>query len=192
MWRLFAVTLLLAVAAFSHPHVFADVTYDALFDEKGFVGVKNHWVYDEIYSISMMASADADKDGKLSSAEGEKLAHVILDPLAKSSYYNYIVANSDFLPPKGIRNLKTSMIDGRLILDFLVAVDVAATSDYNVLVIVVEDLSNYIQMTKNMDGCGADGPDGLDVEFFTDGLDGLTIFSAFRAGVEGLFVRFKK
>ena len=43
----------------AHPHVFADVTPIAVFDRSGFVGLKNHWVFDEMYSAAILASADA-------------------------------------------------------------------------------------------------------------------------------------
>ena len=172
--------------------MFADVTYSALFDGNGFIGVRNHWNYDQIYSTAMIASADKDGDGKLSPTESVWLMHAILDPLASSNYYNYVVAGSDFLDAGGIKDFKVNIKDGRIYLDFVVTFAVHATGDYSVLVIVVDDLTNYIQMTKDMDNCDAEAPDEMDVEFFSDGLDGLTLFNGVRSDVQGLYVRFKK
>ena len=87
----FAIALLAVFSSLSsaHPHVFADVTVKALFSEKGFVGIKNHWVYDEMYSAAMMSSADKDKDGKLSSSENSWMQSAILEPIEKNNYFKY-------------------------------------------------------------------------------------------------------
>ena len=60
------------------------------------------------------------------------------------------------------------------------------------LVIVVADPSNYIQMTSDMENAGVESPDNLEVEYFSDGLDGLSLFKAFRSEIEGLYLRYKK
>jgi hypothetical protein len=60
------------------------------------------------------------------------------------------------------------------------------------LVIAVADPSNYIQVTTDMENADVDGPESLDIEFFNDGLQGLTLFRAFQSDIEGLYLRFKK
>ena len=59
MRRVLAFIVALAVSAMAHPHVFADVSVVAEFDQGGFSGIKNHWVYDELYSAAMAASMAA-------------------------------------------------------------------------------------------------------------------------------------
>jgi hypothetical protein len=59
-------------------------------------------------------------------------------------------------------------------------------------VIAVADPSNYIQVTADMENADVDGPESFDIEFFNDGLQGLTLFRAFRSDIEGLYLRFKK
>jgi hypothetical protein len=60
------------------------------------------------------------------------------------------------------------------------------------LVVVVADPTNYIQMTSDMENADVDAPKSLEVEYFADALDGLSLFKAFRSEVEGLYLRFKK
>ena len=73
MRRVLAFIVALAVSAMAHPHVFADVSVVAEFDQGGFSGIKNHWVYDELYSAAMAASMGY--DGKAFSKEAnEKLS----------------------------------------------------------------------------------------------------------------------
>lgn len=190
----FAIALLAVFSSLTsaHPHVFADVTVKALFSEKGFVGIKNHWVYDEMYSAAMMSSADKDKDGKLSSSENSWMQSAILEPIEKNNYFNYVQYKSDFLKAERIQDFKAKIVDRKLVLDFTVGFSVPVTADYTMLVIVVSDPSNYIQMTTDMDNSDVDSPELLEVEYFSDALDGLTLFRGFRSEIEGLYLRYKK
>ena len=182
----------LVALAVAHPHVFADVTVKALFDKNGLVGVKNHWVFDEMYSAATFASADADGDGKISAKEGEQLKEIVLGPLASKNYYNYVLVETKFMSTSGIKNFTAALKNGKLVLDFTVAFSIPAKSDYTMVIIAVSDLTNYIQVTTNMEEGDVEAPDELDVDFFADNLKGLTLFQAFQKDVEGLYLRFKK
>ena len=180
----------------AHPHVFVDAKIKVMFDNAGFSAVKNHWVYDEIYSSAMMSSGDADGDGKISESENKWFCETILGPLKEFNYYNYVQSGSVFLKAQGLPNFKASFKNGRLILDFDVKftspADPSGGADYTMLVIAVADPSNYIQVTADMENADVDGPESFDIEFFNDGLQGLTLFRAFRSDIEGLYLRFKK
>jgi len=189
---IFALLLLAVVGAFAHPHVFVDAKVQVLFNEKGLSGVKNHWVYDEIYSTAMVSSADSDGDGKLSSQEGEILKSSILGEIYRSNYFNYIQFGADFLKAGNIKNFKASVVNRRLALDFVVEFTAPVGADYSMLVIVVADPSNYVQVTCDMEAADVAAPQTIDVEYFSDGLEGLSLFRAFLPYVEGLYLRYKK
>lgn len=189
---LVSLVAVLAVQAFAHPHVFADVKVKVLYDATGFVGVENRWSYDEIYSAAMLSSVDNNGDGKISVDEQPPLQTAILGPIEKNNYYNYVQAGSDFLKARKIRNFKASMVKGKLVLDFVVDFSMPATADWTMLVVVVADPTNYIQMTSDMENADVDAPKSLEVEYFADALDGLSLFKAFRSEIEGLYLRFKK
>lgn len=189
---LVSLVAVLAVQVSAHPHVFADVKVKILYDATGFVGIENRWSYDEIYSAAMLSSVDRNGDGKISADEQAPLQTAILDPIEKNNYYNYVQAGSDFLKTKKIRNFKASMVKGRLVLDFVVEFSMPVTADWTMLVVVVADPTNYIQMTCDMENADVDAPKSLEVEYFADALDGLSLFKAFRSEIEGLYLRFKK
>jgi len=192
--RLSALLLFLAFAvlAHAHPHVFADITVKALFDASGFTGVENRWVYDEMYSAGMMASADQDKDGKISTSEAKILESAILDPIKQQNYFNYVQAGTDFLKVSRIKNFKAELSKGKLVIDFVAELTKPVAADWTMLVVVVADPSNYIQMTTDMENADVQSPESLEVEYFADGLDGLSLFKAFRSEIEGLYLRYKK
>ena len=182
----------LAAQALAHPHVFADVKVKVLYDATGFVGIENRWTYDEAYSIAMLSSVDKDGDGKISAGEQSSLQTAILGPIEKSNYYNYVQAGSKFLSAKRIKDFKANMVKGKLVLDFVTEFSMPAGADWTMLVVVVADPTNYIQMTSDMENADVDAPKSLEVEYFSDALDGLTLFKAFRSEIEGLYLRFKK
>lgn len=192
MRRFFLFLILLASMSWAHPHVFADVTVQAVFDETGFIGVQNHWEYDEIYGTSMFAAADANDDGSLSKKELESLKIAVLDPLAKQNYYNYVLSGTKFLPALNVENFQATKKNGKLVLDYLIRFSVPVSNEYKFLVIVVDDPLNYIQVTSDMGNSDAKAPDAIDVEYYDDSLEGLSMMKSFRSDVEGLYVRFKK
>ncbi|WP_255416847.1 MULTISPECIES: DUF1007 family protein [unclassified Fibrobacter] len=190
--RALALFLFAVGVAFAHPHVFLDATVKVLFNETGLTAVRNHWVYDEMYSTAMMASGDKNGDGSITGAELAWFQKTILDPVSTSNYFNYVLNGTKFLGVEKIVNFKASMNNGRLTLDFDVVFTCPVKDDYTMIVVVVADPSNYIQVTTDMDVSDVDAPESVDVEFFDDGLDGLTMFRAFQSNVRGLYLRFKK
>lgn len=192
MRRFFLFLILLAAMSWAHPHVFADVTVQAVFDETGFIGVQNHWEYDEIYGTSMFAAADANGDGLLSGKELESLKNAVLAPLAGQNYYNYVLSGTKFLKTTGVENFQAKNKDGRLVLDYLVRFSIPVSKDYQFFVVVVADPTFYISVTTDMENSGAKAPDAMEVEYYDDNLEGLTLMKSFRSDVEGLYVRFKK
>ena len=191
-YLLIAVFMSLSVQALAHPHVFVDASVTVLYDASGFSGVKNRWVYDDVYSAAMMSSVDKNDDGKLSADEMKLLESAILGPIEKNNYYNYVQAGSDFLKASGVKDFKASLAKGKLVLDFVVNFSMPAKNDWTMLVVVVADPTNYIQMTTDMENADVKSPESLEVEYFADALDGLTLFKAFRSEIEGLYLRYKK
>ena len=101
-------------------------------------------------------------------------------------------AGSSFLKVNRIRDFKASLVKGRLALDFVAEFSKPAESDWTMLVVVVADPTNYIQMTSDMENAEVESPDNLEVEYFSDALEGLSLFKAFRSEIEGLYLRYKK
>lgn len=192
-WKSLLVSLLCGASLVcAHPHVFIDAKVKAVFDNAGFSAIKNHWVYDELYSSALMSSGDADGDGKISDSENKVFLETILGPLKESNYFNYVQSGTAFLKVQGISNFKATFKNDRLVLDFETKFSVPVGSDYTMLVIAIADISNYFQVTADMENADVEGPDSFDIEFFNDGLQGLTLFRAFRSDIEGLYLRFKK
>ena len=192
--RILAVILTLFICtgtSYSHPHVFADVSLEVVYDGKGLAGLHNVWTYDEMYSAAMLAAVDENADGKISGKEIDAIKNAILGPIRKNNYFNYVLAGTDFLKVMDIADFKVSMSGRKLVLDFKSVFSLSSHADWTMLVVVVADPTNYVQMTSDMENASVESPENIEVEYFSDGLQGLTLFRAFRSDVEGLFLRFK-
>lgn len=185
---------LLAGIASAHPHVFIDATIDLVFDEKGFVGVKNRWIFDLIYSQAMIAAGDKNQNGIFEADELPFYREQVVEAAREYSRFNYIGDGSQFFSPHKPKDLKVSVSkEGKLIVEFLNAFDIPALSgDYTMLVIAVTDPTNYILITTDMERSKIKAPDTIDVEYFVDSLSDITQFKNFSSSVKGLYVRFKK
>lgn len=184
----------LAGFAFAHPHVFIDATIDLIFDENGFVGVKNKWTFDLIYSQAMIAAGDKNQNGKFEPDELPLYREQIVEAAREYSRFNYVGDGSTFFSPHESRDLAVSIDkNGKLVVEFLNVFRISGTADdYTMLVVAVTDPTNYILITTDMEKSEIKAPDAIDVEYFVDSLSDLTQFKNFSHSVKGLYVRFKK
>src|SRR5262249_49448736 len=89
-----AVTLLLlATAAFAHPHVLVDAKAEMVFDKGKLTAVRHIWQFDEAFTAFAVQGLDSNNDGKLSDAELAPLAQVNVDSLFDFGYFTYVTAN---------------------------------------------------------------------------------------------------
>ncbi|PWL01980.1 ABC-type uncharacterized transport system substrate-binding protein [Hallerella porci] len=194
MSRFIFLLFALAGIAFAHPHIFIDATTDVIFNETEFVGVQNSWTFDPIYSQAMFATGDKNGDGKIDESELSFFQKKAIDEFISFSRFNYIGDGTQFYIPKEIQNLKVFLNkENRLVIQFLNAFHIPAnSSDYTMIVLVVNDPSNYISITIDMEKAQVKSPSNLEVDYFVDALEGLTQFQNFSKTVKGLYVRYKK
>jgi ABC-type uncharacterized transport system substrate-binding protein len=193
MIRFFSLFFLLGTTfVAAHPHIFMDAEANLVFNEKGFESVQNRWVFDELYSKAMLETADKNKDGKFNSEETNELQKIIFPPILKYSYFNYLALGSKFVTPSQISKFTASFEQGKLVLFFLTVFEIPAGKDYAMILVVVNDPTNYIQITVDMNKSAVKAPKNLEVEYFVDGLKGMTLFNGFSSQVEGLYIRFRK
>ncbi len=191
---LFCIIGLFIGYAAAHPHVFIDAKVDMIFDENEFVGVQNRWEFDPIYSQAMIDAADKNKNGQFEANEITLYEEQIVNAAKEYSRFNYIGDGTRFYSPKEAKNIKASVnAKGNLVVEFLNTFHIPSNpEDYTMLVLAVTDPTNYILITVDMDKSDIDAPNAMDVEYFVDALDGLTLFKNFSGTVKGLYVRYQK
>lgn len=183
--------VLLNALVFAHSTVRVEVEFSAVFDEVGFSGVRNHWVYDEESSREILYKAFG-----VDSVPNDTLAsRIVFDNIFENAreknYYCYVLNGADFVSATGVSDFKVSYKAKKMVLDFVVNFSIPARDEYTMIVAVVSDQTNAIMMDLITDKVGASFPKSLDVEYFYDFLHGMTMMKAFRPEVEGLFLRFR-
>lgn len=192
--KIFYIIVFSIGCAAAHPHVFIDAKVHMVFDENEFVGVQNRWEFDLIYSQAMIDAADKNKNGKFESDEVKLYETQIIDAAKEYSRFNYIGDGTRFYSPKEAKNIKASITaEGKLAVEFLNAFHIPSDpKDYTMLVLAVTDPTNYILITVDMEKSEIHAPDAMDVEYFVDALNDLTLFKNFSGNVKGLYVRYQK
>ena len=93
VWGLSIGLIALATStALAHPHVWVEATTKILFDKAGLIsGVRNDWVFDDMYSS--FAVQGLEKDGKLATSKDlASLAQTNVESLAEYDYFTYAKA----------------------------------------------------------------------------------------------------
>lgn len=191
--RLHVLAVLLLISALgAHPHIFIDADVELLFDAKGMKGVRNHWVFDELYSQAILATADADKSGTLSPQEGKLVLRDVIQPLAQSDYFNHLVVGDAMTKNSGIVDFSAKVAAGRLVCDFTVPYVFPASQEFRMMLLVVADPASYTLLTVDLDKAKVKVPAGLEVDYFVDPVSDISLFKGSPSQMRGLFFRFRK
>jgi ABC-type uncharacterized transport system substrate-binding protein len=94
--------LLLAPAAFAHPHVWVTVKATVLYDNGTLTGLQQNWTFDEWYTAMAIEGLDTNHDGVYDRKELAGLAQVNIDGLKEFDYFTFAKRGKDklkFKPP---------------------------------------------------------------------------------------------
>lgn len=183
--------VLLNALVFAHSTVMVEVGFSAVFDETGFSGVRNHWVYDEESSREILYKAFGVDSLPNDTLASQIVFDNIFEKASEKNYYCYVLNGAEFVPATGVSSFKVTYKAKKIVLDFIVNFSIPARDEYTMIVAVVSDQTNAIMMDLITDKVGASFPKSLDVEYFYDFVHGMTMMKAFRSEVEGLFLRFR-
>ena len=63
------ITFFIPALLSAHAHMFVDASIEVDFNEKGISGFRNIWIFDDMFSNSMLEDFDKNRDKKLSKKE---------------------------------------------------------------------------------------------------------------------------
>ena len=115
-----AIALLSASPAAAHPHVWATVRSEIVFDANHQItGVRHAWTFDEFYSAMAVQGLDTNGDGVFSAEELKPLAEVNVKSLKDFDYFTFVhIGDGDNLPLKPPENYSLDYDKGLLTLHF--------------------------------------------------------------------------
>ena len=93
------VSLAFALPAQAHPHVWIMATSELVYAPDGRVtGIRQHWVFDDMYSAFAVQGLKGKEKGKFSRAELAPLAKTNVESLKEYDYFTYATADGKKVP----------------------------------------------------------------------------------------------
>jgi len=93
------VSLVFALPARAHPHVWVKATSELIYAPDGRVtGIRQHWVFDDMYSAFAVQGLKGKEKGKFSRAELAPLAKTNVESLKEFNYFTYATADGKKAP----------------------------------------------------------------------------------------------
>jgi ABC-type uncharacterized transport system substrate-binding protein len=145
--RLFLVVALIVVClshnGFSHPHVFVDVDLVIVFNEQGLAGFRQRWLFDEMFSSTILMSFDKNKDHMLTVHEIEEIKKSAFNNLRNYGYFTHILIEGNTFEVKYVTEFSAEIHDNRLLYTFFVPCHVVASEQFKHITVSLFDETYY-------------------------------------------------
>jgi ABC-type uncharacterized transport system substrate-binding protein len=111
----FSAVLFAAEPAAAHPHVFIDNRVTFVFDAGRVTALRLHWVFDDVFSDTLLGQFDADGDGVFDELESKAVGKGVLPNLAMFHYFTYIFVDGKQLDPIEPKDFVASADEKRIV-----------------------------------------------------------------------------
>jgi len=140
-----AMMLMFSVPAnvYSHPHIFIENTVSIVFNEEGMAGVKVKWVFDEMFSNTIIVDCDRNSDGKLSSEEVKAVEKGYFLNLKEHQYFSRIEIDGKAFQVKYVKDFNAAIQDNKIIYSFFIPCHVKAFAKLKKIIISMYDETYY-------------------------------------------------
>ncbi len=107
------------VAAFAHPHVFAEANLEIAIDAGGKVEALRHvWRFDDLFSSTVLIEFDTNSDLQLDTSELEEVGKVIHESLAEFGYFQFVTIDGRDVAMQPPERIIADFQDNQLIILF--------------------------------------------------------------------------
>jgi ABC-type uncharacterized transport system substrate-binding protein len=111
-----ALLSIFAVApAAAHPHVFIENKVAFVFDAGKVTALRLTWVFDDVFSDSLLMQFDADGDGTFDDLESKAVGEGVLPNLKMFHYFTYVFVDGKQLDPIDPADFVASVDDKRIV-----------------------------------------------------------------------------
>lgn len=132
------------VPARAHPHVWVAVETTLLYENGAFVGIKQKWTFDELYTSMAVEGLDKNKDGRFDRAELAELTKVNIEGLKDFDYFTHVTLAGEPLKLGTARDYWQEHKDGVLSLYFTVTFATPVLTEARGLTFAVYDPTYFI------------------------------------------------
>jgi tRNA threonylcarbamoyladenosine biosynthesis protein TsaE len=111
--KLLVFLFLLSKSGFGHAHIFIDYSLQAVFDDTSLVGTQVSWVFDRMFSATIMKEFDKNKDGQFDKKEVNLINQKSFRNLAKSNYFTVIKIGKKPVPVQEPKFFNAEIVQGK-------------------------------------------------------------------------------
>lgn len=130
----------------AHPHVFIDNSATILFDKLGFAGVEAEWIFDEMFSGTIIQDFDENKDGEFSGVEIKEIEEGAFSNLKNFDYFTHMRVNGENFKVEQVENFTARIAEANVIYNFLIQCPVKSEDFYKEVEIAFYDKTYFVQM----------------------------------------------
>lgn len=144
---LIVIASLISESLTAHPHVFIDNSVTVLFDEQGLAGFEAEWVFDEMFSGTILQDFDKDKDGEFSSTEIKEIKNGAFSNLKNFDYFTHMRISGKNFKVKEVKDFTARIAEENVIYNFLIQCHVKSESFYKEVEIAFYDKTYFVQVS---------------------------------------------
>ncbi len=130
----------------AHPHVFIDNSATIFFDELGFAGVEAEWIFDEMFSGTIIQDFDKNKDGEFSGIEIKEIEEGAFSNLKNFDYFAHMRINGKSFKVEQVKNFTARIAEENVIYNFLIQCHVKSEVFYKEIEIAFYDKTYFVQV----------------------------------------------
>jgi ABC-type uncharacterized transport system substrate-binding protein len=130
----------------AHPHVFIDNRISVIFDDNGLNGFKHEWIFDEMFSSTMIREFDLDADGKFNEKEIKGVLSGAFFNLKEHNYFTDISINGHRFKIKEFEDFRAGIDSGVVVYEFFLPCEVTASRKNQEVTIAVYDPTYFVQV----------------------------------------------
>ena len=149
--------LCLSSDGISHPHVFVDAELTIVFDEQGLAGFRQRWLFDEMFSSTMLSNFDTNNDHSLDVHEVGEIKKGGFSNLRNYGYFTHIVIDGKTFDVNYVTDFSAEVHDHRLLYTFFVPCHVAASEQFKHVTISLFDETYYTDVALLFESLSYEG-----------------------------------
>lgn len=114
-----SVLLLCSINSSAHPDLFTKLSLTLIMNDEGLAAIKERWVFDEVFSSILINDCDINDDKKFDTIETQLLTADSFNGLSDYKYFTFIKIGSKTLAPVKGTNFKPSILNNKVVYEFL-------------------------------------------------------------------------
>ena len=145
LFPLLACAVLMPGTALAHPHIYVECAATFVFDDNGLAGSREQWVFDELFTATILDIADTNRNGVMDPEEIPVARQEAFSNLANYNYFNSIHIDGSDFPVREITDFDAWMRDdGKVTYRFFIPCPVAAGDAQHEVKVAVYDQSFFV------------------------------------------------